>query len=74
MAKTVSAGFVELLGRLALTDDQEATASTRATTIKDFFDANFAMSERAFTIGSYRRGPGPHERGQRLSQLGQLPR
>jgi hypothetical protein len=56
MAKTVSAGFVELLGRLALTDQQEFTASTRATGIKDFLAANLTMAERALTIGSYRRG------------------
>ena len=56
MAKTVSAGFVELLNRLALTADQAATASTRATAVKDFLDATFTMRERAFTIGSYRRG------------------
>ena len=55
MAKTVSAGFLELLDRLALTADQASTASTRATAIKDVFDANFTMAERAFTIGSYRR-------------------
>ena len=51
MAKTVSAGFLELLGRLGLTADQASTASTRATAIKDFFDANSTMAERAFTIG-----------------------
>ena len=56
MAKTVSAGFLELLGQLGLTADEASTASTRATAIKDFFDANFTMAERAFTIGSYRRG------------------
>ena len=55
MAKTVSAGFVELLKRLELTDEQADTAATRATALKDFFDTNFTMAERAFTIGSYRR-------------------
>jgi hypothetical protein len=56
MAKTVSGAFLELLGRLDLTADQAETASTRATALKDFFDRNFTMAERSFTIGSYRRG------------------
>ena len=56
MPKTVSAGFVELLKRLQLTGEQADTASARATALKDFFDANLTMEERAFTIGSYRRG------------------
>jgi hypothetical protein len=56
MPKTVSSGFTELLGRLELTPDQSDTASTRAAALKDFFDGNFTMAARAFTIGSYRRG------------------
>jgi hypothetical protein len=56
VATTVSEGFLELLRRLELTPDQAQTASTRAKTLKDFFDDNFTMAERAFTIGSYRRG------------------
>jgi hypothetical protein len=56
MAKTVSGAFLELLGRLDLTPEQVKTASTRAAALKDFFDDNFTMAERAFTIGSYRRG------------------
>ncbi len=50
MARTVSAGFVELLGRLDLTDNQASTASTRTPGIKDFLDVNLNMADRAFTI------------------------
>jgi len=56
MASSVPGGFAELLRRLELTQDQSATASTRAKAFKDFFDVNFTMAEQAFTIGSYRRG------------------
>lgn len=56
MPTTVTGGFNELIRRLELTDDQATTAESRVKGIKDFFDANFKMAERAFTIGSYRRG------------------
>jgi predicted nucleotidyltransferase len=56
MATTVMKGFEDLLDRLALTDDQRSTASTRVTGIRDFCDFRFKMDARAFTIGSYARG------------------
>ncbi len=56
MPTTVTGSFNELLRRLELTSDQASTAETRAKGLKDFFDANFKMAERAFTTGSYRRG------------------
>ncbi len=56
MATTVTGSFNELLRRLELTTDQTSTAETRAKGLKDYLDANFKMADRAFTVGSYRRG------------------
>lgn len=56
MPTTVIGGFNELLERLALTDDQRSTASTRISGIRDCFSDTFAMDERVSTIGSYARG------------------
>jgi hypothetical protein len=56
MAATVSAAFVELIRRLLLTTDQAETASTRVAGLRDYMSADFTMAEKAFTIGSYRRG------------------
>ena len=56
MPTTVAGCFTELLSRLELTSAQSSAASTHARGIRDFFDSNYTMAERAFTIGSYRRG------------------
>jgi predicted nucleotidyltransferase len=56
MATTVIGGFTELLERLALTEVQRSSASTRVTGIRDFCSDRFAMAERASTVGSYARG------------------
>lgn len=56
MPTTVVSGFTELLDRLALTDGQRTTASSRVSGIRDFFNNNFSTAEQAFTIGSYARG------------------
>jgi len=56
MATTVNGGFNELIDRLALTEEQRSTASTRVASIRDIFDGRFTMAERVFTIGSYARG------------------
>jgi hypothetical protein len=55
MPNSVANCFSELLDRLALTSAQAAAASNHAMGIRDFFDNNFTMAERVFTIGSYRR-------------------
>jgi hypothetical protein len=55
MPNSVAGCFAELVDRLGLTSAQATAASTHAKGIRDFFDGNFAMAERVFTIGSYRR-------------------
>lgn len=55
MPKTVLAAFDELLARLALTPDQEKTASTRHTNLRDFLEARFTLLERPWLTGSYSR-------------------
>src|SRR6266851_4359045 len=56
MSSSVASCFSELLARLELTQAQAEAASTHAKGIREFFDDNFTMAERVFTMGSYRRG------------------
>lgn len=56
MARTVEAGFNELILRQALTANQVSVTQARVAALKTFFAKNLAMAEEAFTTGSYARG------------------
>lgn len=56
MARTVTAGFDELLQRQRLTDAQAKTAKTRVESLASFFNTNFSMATAPYAIGSYARG------------------
>jgi len=55
VARTVIKGFDELLGNLALTDNQEAAARSRRDGLVGFFTEHLTMDESAYGIGSYAR-------------------